>query len=387
MRALLAVVALAVLGGVAYWMMQSGADPVAPPDNEQTVEQDRSPEPVDPVRSERQEVPSPPPTTLPDTKPTSDNGEQAPPGETESTTAAGNVLVHVRHATTLQPIQGFQWRFVQARETIRGESDKDFALLDLPAGAVGDLLVEASTMQPHTEQRLQVPQRGENTKNLDVLLQPAAVATGITLKVRNLDRTPHRHIRVDAFQLTPQTQNTAWQLGRPLWARRASADDGVFELPELPPGTYGILMVATDEQGQLLPRAPFRRSYVLDGTNGHVDEVLLTPACALQLDLLEPNGQPFDPATHGNVTISLNTVGNTGIQRKWTAFTKPNADGKVTGTVSEANRVPGAGRIWLDEPVASGSYLLEIFVNGDPRVSQVLNLRIGEQQVETIYVR
>ncbi|MCK5943483.1 MAG: hypothetical protein KAI24_15990, partial [Planctomycetes bacterium] len=188
------------------------------------------------------------------------------------------------------------------------------------------------------------------------------------------------HVRVDAFELTDDNRDLAWQLGRSLWSRRAESGSGTFELPQLPPGEFGVQVVAVTPAGRPRPLAPWRRTFALTGSNGFVEHVQLEPACALQLDLVEPNGDAFDPAVHGNVTVTLNGVAERGIQRRWTAAA---ADGK--GQVTELDRVPGRSPIWLAAPTDPGNYLLEVFVNGDPRVSQQLTLR-PEAQTERVTV-
>ena len=118
----------------------------------------------------------------------------------------------------------------------------------------------------------------------------------------------------------------------------------------------------------------------MTGSNGFVEHVALEEACALRLDLLEPNGAPFDPAVHGNVTITLNRAGELAVQRKWSA---QDADGHF---VTALDHVPAAGTCWPSEPVAPGTYLLEVFVNGDPRVHRTLVLG-PTVQTERITVR
>jgi hypothetical protein len=384
MRAILAVFALLILSGAAYWALQSDGPAIAPPSNSPDGTNELRHANADPAQAERDQVLAPP---KPELTPPPSNDTQTQQNEAVAPAPQATVVLTVRDVVTRQPIETFRWRFVQPRALARGESTSSVAELVLPRRAIGDLMVEADGMQPFTKKRLVLPAENEPTLLVDVFLTPSATAAGIKLIVKRLDNQPVAHVRVDAFEINAGTRDTAWQLGQPLWARRTAAEDGIYELPPLPPGEYGILLVATSSEGTLLPLQPFRRTFVLNGSNGFLEDVPLEEACALQLQLLKSNRQPFDPKIHGNVTVSLNPVGETGLQRKWTTARQPDASGKVTGTISEANRVPGPGLIWLDEPIAPGAYLLEIFIDGDARVSQTLLLRSNERQLETIYVR
>lgn len=401
MRAILAVFALVILSGAAYWVLQGDGAGVAPPSSEHEIEAKQPRGKADPAHADRAQVVVPPPSN-PNLAPSLDTPSDSTTSQSQSPVLPApeaTVVLTVRDIVTRQAIEAFKWRFVQPRSIERGESTSSVAELMLPRRAIGDLLVEAEGMQPFTKKQFVIPAENEPKLLVDVFLTPSATAAGITLLVKRLDNQPVTDVRVDAFEINDGNRDTAWQLQQPLWARRTAAEDGVYQLPPLPPGEYGILLVATSPEGDLLPLQPFRRTFRLTGSNGFLEDVPLEEACALQLQLLETNNQPFDPKSHGNVTISLNPAGQTGLQRKWTTMAKPDAAGgntggntrsntrSNTGTVSEANRVPGPGLIWLDEPIAPGSYLLEIFINGDPRVSQTLLLRGNERQLETIYVR
>ncbi|MGK0156540.1 MAG: hypothetical protein ACI9SE_003509 [Neolewinella sp.] len=393
MRAILAVFAILILSGAAYWALQDDGAGVAPPSNDEENEAQQPRGKAGPAHADRAQVVMQPPAKA-NASPSNGTPNNQSPSQAEISVVAipfPTVALTVRDIVTRQAIETFRWRFVQPRSMQRGESTSSVVELALPRRAIGDLLVEAEGMQPFTKKQFAIPAENEPKLLLEVFLTPVATAAGITLLVKRLDNQPVADVRVDAFEIDAAKRDTAWQLGQPLWSRRTAAEDGIYQLPPLPPGEYGILLVATSPEGELLPLLPFRRTFVLNGSNGFLEDVPLEEACALQLQLLEINRQPFNPKDHGNVTISLNQPGQTGLQRKWTTNATPNATGqvttKITGTISEANRVPGPGLIWLDEPIAPGRYLLEIFINGDPRVSQTLLLRHNERQLETIYVR
>ena len=386
MRTALALLVLLALAVAAYFAFGSGQDTLAPPSDDPTATSEQQRPDLTSAEAERDRFRTAPPDVN-----ELDNNEPvatAPVGNAlEQAIANWPIELTVRNAVDNAPIAAFRWSFRRAVGIARGESNSSIAQLELPRVTVGDLLIEADGMQPFTKPQLVVPAVGEPSTHLDIYLTPVTIAAGITLLVKTLDLQPIANVRVDAFQITDSNREIAWQLGQPLWARRTSQPDGRYELPPLPAGEYGIVLVATDTDGLVLPLAPYRRTFVLTGSNGYLEDVPLEPACALQLELFEGSGQAFDPAVHGNVTISLNPTGQTGLQRKWTAWQKTDGGGKATATISEANRVPGTGIIWVDEPVPPGSYLLEIVVNGDPRVSQMVQLRNNERQLEQVFVR
>jgi hypothetical protein len=393
MRAALAILILCLVAAGAYFAFGVGNDTVAPTTNEDPDAEESHATDVDTATAERDRFQTATPEPA-DGKPQ----EQTPdePAATDAPQQDAPVVVTVRDIVSHAAIPSFRWTFRQAgtkvrgaieQPVMRGEASDSMAELALPRSVQGDLLIEANGMQPFTQKALVTPAAGEPSRQLDVFLTPAVTAAGITLMVRTLDQQPVQNVRVDAFQIRAEQRETAWQLGQPMWARRTAAEDGRYELPPLPAGEYGILLVATDAEGQLLPLQTYRHTFLLTGSNGFLEDVQLEPGCALQLELFEGSGQPFDPSVHGNVSISLNPSGQTGQQRKWTANKTVGADGEAAGTVSEADRVPGKGIIWLDEPVAPGAYVLEIVVNGDPRVSQMLQLRANERQLEPITVR
>jgi hypothetical protein len=164
-----------------------------------------------------------------------------------------------------------------------------------------------------------------------------------------------------------------------LWARRAAAADGRYALPTLAPGEYGIRVVATDADGELLPLLPFVRSFVLTGDNGFVEDVPLEAGALLALDLRDAAGQAFDPTRLGTVTLSLRLPGGPAVQRKWIV--------RHEGVEAAAiDVVPGVGRVVLAEAIAGGQYNLEVFVGGQPRVSKPLFLRPGQKHEERVDV-
>jgi len=376
MRAILVLVVV-VVAGISASLLFGPDDDIAPPGNDAGTGEQRQASKPDPAMAERHNAT---PTPQPDQADKPSQPKAGPSQPAKAPPVDVSLVLDVRNVVTGAPIETFRWRFVRRADILRGESTASVARLALPRGSVGDLLVEADDMQPFAQRALTTPTANQPATHLDVLLTPAESARGITLMVKDLDRQPIQHVRVDAFKLNAVNKDSGWDLGQPIWTRQADAEDGTYELPPLPPGDYGIVLVATDTDGNLRPLSAYRQTFALSGNNGFLEDVPLEPACALTLDLFDGNGAPFDPTAHGDTSISLNQVGQVGIQRKWTA------KGESGGTVSQANALTGTGRAWLDQPIAPGSYLLEILVNGSPRVSQTLMLR-AEQQTETVYIR
>lgn len=385
MRVSIAVCLAAIILGAVYLSLQAGVAIDVPPAYEvpSALPQDTGIE----VRQVEQVV-----TTRKATKAVgkqvtqSPSPSASPEPKLEPVEEPATITISVRDVVKQSAIESFRWRFQQASLVLRGESTTSTLGLALPYLALGDLLIEADGMQPFTRKGLRIPAAGAPAETYDIYLTPVATAVGITLMVKTLDNQPVANVRVDAYDLSNLEPKDKWHLKRPMWARRTSAIDGVYTLPPLPPGQYGILLVATTSQGDLLPLASFRRVFDLNGSSGFLEDVSLEPACALRLELRNGNGQPLDPQLYKEVVIRLNPTGQVGIQRKWTVL--EGADDHWTGarTVSEVDRVPGKGVVWVDEPMSPGAYLLEVVIDGIQRVSQQLHLRQGEQQLERVTI-
>ena len=248
----------------------------------------------------------------------------APEASTQQTTA-----IEVRSAASNLALDTFRWSFIAGERKLSGTGEGGGAELPLPPGVTGDLLVEADGMQPERLADVTATRQPATPLRLEVYLRPARRAEGVTLLVHDTFRQPVADIRVDAFALTAERAGDAWHLESPMWSRAASSTDGRYELPQLAPGRYGVQVCAIDEQGRPAPLAAFRGTYDLTGTNGFVEDVVLTPACALQLDLRDASGAAVDPATRGNIEIHLRRPGDDSVSRRWTSA-KPGG-----GTVSD----------------------------------------------------
>jgi hypothetical protein len=374
MRSVLLVAVVAVVAVLAWWSFGGGDGPAPTPDS--TTGTTSPPTRSNPAAPEtgRIETAKPPtenatpaandPPTAPDPTPPAD----APP----------NVVLKVRDLAARTDVATFRWRFQNSLGTHKGEGTHGEARCTLPPSSVGELLVEADGLQPFTRSDLIVPTPPAPALVVDVFLGPAAPATGITLHVRDTALQPIAWARVDAWKITDDNRQTAWQLHNPLWARRASAPDGKYTLPPLPPGEYGIRVVAIDEQGELLPLLPFRRVYTLTGSNGFVEDAPLEPGALLALDLVHGN-EPLDPARHGRTTLSLRLPGGPAVERRWVV----RAQNVEAGAIDV---LAGPGRVHLADAIPGGQYQLEVFVNGQPRVQQMLFCKPGQKNEERIVV-
>jgi hypothetical protein len=230
-----------------------------------------------------------------------------------------------------------------------------------------------------------VPAPPAAAATIDVFLTPTATATGITLSVKDTALQPIAHVRVDAFALEDGAGSSAnaWHVGPALWQRRADDSEGRYVLPPLSPGSYGIRLTATDEQGELLPLLPFRHTYELTGSNGFVEDVVLEPACLPLLQLVALDGTAIEPDRLGDVRVSLRTLGAPDVSRKW--LVRP-GDDPARAPIAAIDRLPGAGTTWPAEAVPAGTYTFEVHVDGQLRFSQPLALPSGQRHRERIVV-
>lgn len=331
--------------------------------------------PHEPAPAERSEVTRPAPAPTPTVAPEPPKVVEPPRADAAPITAE----LHVRDVTSQQPIAAFRWRFQSGATTTKGDGENGAAALRLPPATSGRLLVEADSFQPWTHD-VTTPADAAPPLSLDAFLAPAAAATGITLLVHDTAQRPIKNIRVDAFVVPPENRgDSSWSNGTPLWARRTSAPDGRYVLPELAPGQYGIRVTAVDERGSLLPMLPFLRRFELTGSNGFVEDVPLEPGCVLVLDLVDAAGNPLDPTRVGTTTLQLHLAGGPTVPRRWTVTT-----GALVATATDV--LPGVGQVLLAEAVPAGSYELNIGVAGRPVVQRTLTLRAGDVPVERVVV-
>ncbi|MBX3463038.1 MAG: carboxypeptidase regulatory-like domain-containing protein [Planctomycetes bacterium] len=297
----------------------------------------------------------------------------APAVRDEPAEAAANVELRVRQVAGHAPVAAFAWRFRArgAATTLRGDGHDGRAGLHLPPGARGQLLVEAAGFAPAASE-VAAPPAGAPPQVVDVFLAAAAGGAGITLSVRDTALQPVPHVRVDVFPLQPGDESTGWQLGAALWTRRAASADGRYELPELMPGEYGVRVLATDADGDVLPLLPFLHRFVLTGSNAYVEDVVLEPAGIAEFEFVDATGRALDPAAHGAVQLRLHEPGGDGPSRTWTTL---GGGGRQTAL----DRLPGPGPVAPLQPMPAGSYELLLAIDGQDRLRQFLALRAGER--------
>ncbi|MBL8754919.1 MAG: hypothetical protein JNK15_16560 [Planctomycetes bacterium] len=371
MRSLLLVAIVAVVGLVAWWSFggDDGPVPTHGPSNPATPND--TPAPLAPSTGRIDTSPTQPAAPSP-----SANTPKPPPTKAPGD-AAATVELRVRDLAARTTVPAFRWRFQNSLGTHKGEGKDGVAACALPPSSVGELLVEADGLQPCTKS-LVVPTAPAPPLVVDVFLGPAAPATGITLHVRDTALQPIAWVRVDAFPITDDNRKLAWHLGNPMWARRTGAADGRYTLPPLTPGEYGIRIVATDENGEMLPLLPFRNVYALTGSNGFVEDVPLEPGALLALELVHGN-EPLDPVRHGKTTLSLRLPGGPAVERRWVVRNENVEAGAI-------DVLAGPGRVHLADAIPAGQYQFEVFVGGQPRVQQMLFLRPGVRNEERVLV-
>ncbi len=378
MRGFVLVLLLALFATGAWFLLGRGdeAPPLPPALPGATPNQPTTP-PVPAQSAPRVNAGAPDPKATP----ANPDGTAANPTPPVPAATPANVLLAVRDLTTREPVAAFRWRFQNSRGTLTGQGQDGRAELVLEPSAVGKLLVESEGHAPLAKDGLIAPTPPAGPLTVDLFLAPAVPAAGITLFVRDTALAPIPHVRVDAFALTEVNASTAWQLGQPLWARLAQADDGKYTLPAVPAGTYGIRVVGVDERGETLPLLPWQRTFALTGDNGFVEDVALEPGALLALDLVDAAGQPLDPVRLGaTVTLSLRLVNGPDVKRKWVV--------RGNGAEAAANDVlPGVGRVQLADAVLPGPYRLDVLVRAQPRVqNHTIFLRAGLRNEERIVV-
>jgi hypothetical protein len=375
MRAVAIVVVVMLLGGLGVYVWSTGGDPPPPGSTGSNAPAPKAPAPTAPA--ERSAIV---PTPAASSTPTALSEAVAPaPADAPAADTAGNVVVIVRDQTRQEPIAAMRWRFRGTGSVARGDGRDGRLELTLPVASTGDLRIEADGFEPWERTELAVPAATAPALEVEAFLVPAAAATGIRFVVRDPANAPIRHLRVDAFALTAANRDGAWHLGRALWSRRAKHDDGDYTLPNLAPGDYGIRIYATDDAGDPMPLLPFGRTFALTGSNGFREDVVLEPACVLTLELVDRDGAAYDPSRFGKLTLALGLPGAPATQRLWSSKA---GDARA----SALDVLPGIGSATLEDPIASGSYLLELSVNGEPRLQRTLVLRAGEKQQERLIV-
>lgn len=372
--AILLLIALVAIGGVFAWLSlgddrspTGGLDRTAA-DRERSGRTDTTP-------VEREAAPATRPTAANDAPPTTTPSPTAR-GESPQSVAppAANVLLRCVDRTTQAPIAAFRWRLRLTDGLARGDGRAGTAELTVAPDARGELLVEASGYQPATLPTFAATDGPE----CRVELIPVVTAAGITLLVHDVALAPQPHVLVAAYSLAA-ANGEPWPLSQPLWSRRASAADGRYVLPTLPPGEYGIRLQAIDGDGKPLPLLPYEQTFALRGDNGFVEDVTLEPGCLLELAFAGPGGLPYDAARDGELVVQLHLPNAPPRPRLWLAT----RDGQP---IAARDAAVSSGALRLDGAVPAGRYVLSIARGDQPAMQHTLDLRSGERQVEQIVV-
>lgn len=364
---------LALLLGIGVWIVvASNAENAAEPPASAGERSRSNAPPAGPARSERERAAEA--RDLPTAAATAP--VEAP--RVEPVDTATNVELRVRRVADHGDVPMFTWRFRSEQTVQHGDGQHGRAGVHLSPLASGELLVEAPGFAPFTTDVV-IPGPGAPPLPIDAFLAATTRATGITLLVHDTALQPIANVRVDAFPLLAEGSRAAWHLGASLWARRAEAADGRYELPELAPGDYGIRVLAVDAEGELLPLLPYLHTFALTGSSGYVEDVTLEPACVPAFELVDTTGAPLDPSRAGIVDVHLHLAGAPPVARMWTVV----RDGRA---ITALDALPAVGTVAPAQPVAGGTYSLVIAIDGQQRVQQFVTLRAGERQHERIVV-
>jgi hypothetical protein len=367
------VLAAAVLAATAIvWWLLRPDDGFAPPAPSAPAAPTEAPQDARPARGDRSEVAGerPPPDDAP--------VPVAPAPVEAIADAPPNVHLRVRESATKGDVAVFRWRWIGSAGRAHGEGSDGAAAILLPPGDRGELLVEADGLQSITR-AVDAPLAGGPPASVEVFLTPAVQAAGITLFVHDTSAMPVTRVRVDTFDLRDWTREQPWQTAQALWARRSSAPDGRYELPDLPPGEYGIRVLAVDDDGIALPMLPYLRTFTLTGSNGYVEDVTLEPACLPVFELVDMAGRALDPANAGRVALALRLPGGPDNPRTWAVKT-------ASGAVTSLDHLPAAGPVSPQDAVPAGTYAFEVSIDGQLRLSRFVTLRAGERQRERFVV-
>ncbi|MFO1077726.1 MAG: hypothetical protein U1E73_08365 [Planctomycetota bacterium] len=375
MRVIVLLLVVLLGAGVAFWAL-GGSDPGAPP-GPAPAETPRK-QAVDPGPPERTAVRS---EETPPTNPANPAGRPdaaAAPDAPAAPSTQPNLALHVRSAGDQRDVASFQVTARTATSTVRARGEAGHAALAAPPGVELDVLVEAEGFQPWRGP-MQGAAAATPPPTTEVFLTPAAVAAGIELHVHTLEGEPVPRLRVEAFALAAGADRGPWQHARPLWSRIADRADGVYALPELAPGSYGIRAMGVDAKGDLLPRLPFLRTYELTGSNGFVEDVPLEPGCAFGIELVDAAGNAVAPPPEEVFALELRQPPGAAVAHRWVQT--------VSGQRSVGvDLVSAAGPAWLEQAIAPGVYELTVRERDTVRVQMQIVLRGGERQLERVPV-
>ncbi len=280
-------------------------------------------------------------------------------------------------ATTLEPIPAWTARLAHAGGRVEAWSRQGPCAVDWPAGLRGRLLVEAEGYEPAVDDGFTVPTATTAPVEVRVTLTRAATAAGIALLVHDAALQPIANVRVEAF-VVPAADPDAWRGSRPLWSRRNASTDGRYTLPTLAPGHYAVRVLAVAADGTLLPFLPFERRFLLTGSNGFVEDVVLEAGCIPEFEIVDATGALLVPGAPP-IGLSLRLPGGPEVPRQWLV--------RQQGELFRGLDVlPGVGAASPEMPVAAGSYVVVVRRPDRPAHEEPVLLRAGERQAVRIVV-
>ncbi|MCB9884862.1 MAG: hypothetical protein H6838_05180 [Planctomycetes bacterium] len=321
-----------------------------------------------PAASERLEATP----TAPSEEPTAPAAAPADGPQPGAPAAARPFQLVVVDALTRQPVPEFRVNLRLPGGGMELRSRTGSTEVDVPAGTRGELLVEAQGYEPWHRIDFVAPPAEPQPAVVTVELNKAAVAAGITLHVHDTALQPVSTARVEAFQLGPGARDTDWWNGKPLWSRRATAEDGRYTLPTLAPGDYGIRVLAVDAKGTVLPFLPYTHVFALTGSNGFVEDVPLEAGCIPEFEVVDAYGKLLVPGTP-SIGLSLRVPGGPDVSRQWLV----EQQGEVFRGL---DLLPGVGPAWPEVPVAAGAWQFEVRRDGRTPHVEAVSLRSGERQ-------
>jgi hypothetical protein len=259
-----------VFTGTGLWLFLGGRhDGPAPAAAERPPRPEPGSGPAEPVRAERT------PGTMATAHATAPGETRPVPAPTDSLTASPTdagprptVVLSVYAIDGPPPATAFRWRFRSDAETTRGIGNGRETGLVLPPGTSGELSVEADGFQPWL-QDLVVPGLASEPKRVEVGLQRIASHSGVTLTFTDLAGAPVGRLRVEVWPLASAAADPAPgtdPAGNPLWSRTSEQPDGVYRLPDLPPGRYSLLATAVLADGMPQPLLSFRSVFQFTGS-------------------------------------------------------------------------------------------------------------------------
>lgn len=289
--------------------------------------------------------------------------------------AGGGVRVEVRDRASNQPMTGFKVRVVyrgkQATKWVGPIQETHYdALLDLESEAV--LQVEAPGYTPSEEKVVKVSALEPETEVV-FFLDRAMAFTGIELRVFEASLRPAKSVRVVAE--IKQPDNT-W---REMWNRRASRENGVYQLPDLKAGIYRLTLRAVPPEGQLDMHVPFVKEVEFTGGEKYEVFVQLVAGARLLLKVTDAEGKVLGQ----DVSVRLTTAAGEVVRSLWEHIddqAKP-----LPFVALGANGLVQDGRARLFDPVPPGQYRLQVQRGG--RESQAVPLTLEAGATRTVRVK